>query len=481
MLVLIVRIESTLVYVARAEAGLPVVEDSAAVAAPRGARMARLRRMLSFAPFFRAFVAIEFSFLALAAAIGDELTDGLGATRLLVAVLVPVAALIAVGPAGGDLELAAAAVSADRILPVLMRPAIAMWSALGLIGWTHVGYPAVAGLVARRRRPRPPLDDLRLPTVALVIAAHNERPVIERRLENALALDYPADRLTVVVSVDGSSDGTGQIAERFAGRGVEVIDNPRAGKVAAQNAAVRATSSEIVAFSDANSMWDPDALKRLVRPFADPDVGYVCGRLRLIDPETGRNLEGLYWRYELWLREQESRLGSITAGNGAIYAVRRSAFIELSPAHSHDIGLPFRLRRAGHALAVRAAGRGDGAGSAVDVGRVGAQGADALPVLVRRAARRDAGPARVADRLLRRARLAPAAAVCDRPAARACCSSPRWRRRDATVAGGPSSPPMPVGWRWRSPGGRTARLGGSARSRGTTWWSRPLHQPGWRG
>jgi phosphatidylglycerophosphate synthase len=97
VLVLIVRIEYTLVYVARAESGLPVVEDSAAVASPRGARMARLRRMLSFAPFFRAFVAVEFSFLALLAAIGDELTDGLGATRLLVAVLVPVAALTAVG------------------------------------------------------------------------------------------------------------------------------------------------------------------------------------------------------------------------------------------------------------------------------------------------------------------------------------------------------------------------------------------------
>ncbi|HET8951900.1 MAG TPA: glycosyltransferase, partial [Solirubrobacteraceae bacterium] len=157
-----------------------------------------------------------------------------------------------------------------------------------------------------------------------------------------------ADRLTIVVSVDGSTDGTGEIAERFAGRGVQVIENPRAGKVSAQNAAVRATSSEIVAFSDANSMWDPEALTRLVRHFADPEVGYVCGRLRLIDPETGRNLEGLYWNYELWLREQESRLGSITAGNGAIYAVRRSAYPELSAEHSHDIGLPFRLRRAGH-------------------------------------------------------------------------------------------------------------------------------------
>jgi hypothetical protein len=128
---------------------------------------------------------------------------------------------------------------------------------------------------------------------------------------------------------------------------VRVIDNPRAGKTAAQNAAVAATQSDVVAFSDANSLWAPDALRRLVAPFADPQVGYVCGRLALVDPASGANVEGTYWRYELWLRAQESRLDSITAGNGAIYAVRRDAYVPLSPAHSHDIALPFRLRRAG--------------------------------------------------------------------------------------------------------------------------------------
>jgi cellulose synthase/poly-beta-1,6-N-acetylglucosamine synthase-like glycosyltransferase len=227
----------------------------------------------------------------------------------------------------------------------MRRLGTAMWGSLALIGWTHVGYPAVAGLAARflaRGRSAPPAWE---PTVTLVIAAHNEEAVIRERLENALALDYPGDRLQVAVSLDGSTDGTRAIVESYRSRGVVVFDNPRGGKVAAQNAAVRGTSSEIVAFSDANSAWEPDALRRLVRDFADPEVGYVCGRLRLVDPESGQNLEGQYWRYELWLRAQESRLGSITAGNGAIYAVRRSAYIELSPAHSHDIGLPFRLRR----------------------------------------------------------------------------------------------------------------------------------------
>src|SRR3954453_3505673 len=220
----------------------------------------------------------------------------------------------------------------------------AVWGSLALIAWTPAGYPAVAAAAASRSRYRPRTDDAHLPTVALVIAAHDEERVIGERLDNALALDYPAELLEIVVSLDGSTDRTREIAE---GYGVTLVDNPRGGKVPAQNAAVRATSSEVVAFSDANSMWEPDALRRLVRHFADPEVGYVCGRLRLIEPGTGRNVEGQYWRYELWLRALESRLGSITAGNGAIYAVRRSAYVELEPGQSHDIGLPFRLRRAG--------------------------------------------------------------------------------------------------------------------------------------
>jgi cellulose synthase/poly-beta-1,6-N-acetylglucosamine synthase-like glycosyltransferase len=220
----------------------------------------------------------------------------------------------------------------------------ALWTSAALIAWTHAGYPLAAAALASRTRRRPAPEPGELPTVTLVIAAHNEERVIGARIDNALALDYPADRLEVVVSLDGSTDATGAIARQ---RGVRVIDNPRTGKTAAQNAAVAATDSHIVAFSDANSLWAPDALRRLVAPFADPDVGYVCGRLSLVDPASGATVEGTYWRYELWLREQESRLDSITAGNGAIYAVRRDAYIPLSPAHSHDIALPFRLRRAG--------------------------------------------------------------------------------------------------------------------------------------
>jgi cellulose synthase/poly-beta-1,6-N-acetylglucosamine synthase-like glycosyltransferase len=222
-----------------------------------------------------------------------------------------------------------------------------MWGSLGLLAWTHVGYPlAVAGL-ARIRRYRARQDDAFAPGVSLIITAHNEEGVIAERLENALAQDYPQERVEIVVASDGSTDGTGERVAGFADRGVHLLELPRGGKVAAQNAAVAATKAEVVAFSDANSLWEPDALRALVRNLADGDVGYVCGRVDVDGAEGGDSRESLYWRYELWLREQESACGSITAGNGGIYAVRRSAFLALEPEHSHDLGLPFRLRRRG--------------------------------------------------------------------------------------------------------------------------------------
>ncbi|MDQ3992443.1 MAG: glycosyltransferase, partial [Actinomycetota bacterium] len=119
---------------------------------------------------------------------------------------------------------------------------------------------------------------------------------------------------------------------------------PRGGKLAALNRAVADTETEIVAFTDANAIWEGDALSKLVRNFADPDVGYVCGQLRLLAPD-GTNREGLYWRYETWLRESESALGSITGGNGSIYAVRRSDYV--THRFGHDLGLPDAMVKRG--------------------------------------------------------------------------------------------------------------------------------------
>jgi cellulose synthase/poly-beta-1,6-N-acetylglucosamine synthase-like glycosyltransferase len=221
-----------------------------------------------------------------------------------------------------------------------------MWGSLGLLAWTHVGYPLAAAGLARVRRYRAERDDGFTPRVALVITAHNEEAVIAERLENALRQDYPQERVEIVVASDGSTDGTGERVTGYADRGVRLLELPRGGKVRSQNAAVGATEADVVAFSDANSLWEPDALRLLVRHLADEEVGYVCGRVD-VDGTEGDSREGLYWRFELWLRERESACGSVTAGNGGIYAVRRSAFLELGPEHSHDLGLPFRLRRLG--------------------------------------------------------------------------------------------------------------------------------------
>jgi glycosyltransferase involved in cell wall biosynthesis len=218
------------------------------------------------------------------------------------------------------------------------------WGSLGALAWTHVGYPAAAAALARIR-PRPVRKADLTPDVTVVIAAHDEEGVIGSRVQNLLELDYPSGKIEIVVASDGSTDGTDEIVDEIASRepAVRLLRCERAGKATAQNAAVAASKREIVAFSDANSRWEPDALRKLVRSFADPDVGYVCGQLRL-ESADGASREGLYWRYELWQRESESALGSITAGNGAIYAVRRADYLGWGdPRIGHDFGLPFRL------------------------------------------------------------------------------------------------------------------------------------------
>jgi cellulose synthase/poly-beta-1,6-N-acetylglucosamine synthase-like glycosyltransferase len=222
------------------------------------------------------------------------------------------------------------------------------WGSAAALAWTHVGYPLAAGALARVRERLVAKDPAVEPSVAVIVAAYNEEAVIERRLENLLALDYPPERLEIVVASDASSDRTNELVEAVAAREprVRLLDCPRGGKVAAQDRAVRETASDVVAFSDANATWAPDALRHLVANLADPDVAYVCGRLRLEDA-AGSNREGLYWRYELWLREQESRLGSVTGGNGSIYALNRGDYVEVDPRWGHDLAFPYRMVQAG--------------------------------------------------------------------------------------------------------------------------------------
>jgi cellulose synthase/poly-beta-1,6-N-acetylglucosamine synthase-like glycosyltransferase len=223
---------------------------------------------------------------------------------------------------------------------------IVFWVAAGLIVYAHLGYPlllrALVAVFGERGGGDGPSGDL--PRVSMIVPAHDEELVIERKVANARALDYPDDRLEVIVASDGSSDRTAELARAVGAD--QVLELPRGGKVAALNAAVKQSTGEILAFSDANSYWRPDALRRLVGRFADRRVGYVCGQV-LFEGGEGGNQEGLYWRYEMAVRSMETRLAGITAGNGGIYAVRREAYIELDPSRGQDIGFPFELTKRG--------------------------------------------------------------------------------------------------------------------------------------
>jgi cellulose synthase/poly-beta-1,6-N-acetylglucosamine synthase-like glycosyltransferase len=249
---------------------------------------------------------------------------------------------------------------------------ILFWLCAGLIAWTQLGYALALALLARllgRTPPRAPESPPRSggppPSLSLIVAAHDEEAVIAARIANALALDYPRELLEVIVACDGCTDQTAAAA-RSAGADL-VLELPRGGKIRAQDAAAARAKGEILAFSDANALWDPDAARALVGAFADPRVGYACGRVGYVrahrDPRRGgedpgearpggdgrgdANQEGLYWRYELALRALESRLSSITAGNGGIYATRRDSYIVVDPIMGHDLSLPFNMVKRG--------------------------------------------------------------------------------------------------------------------------------------
>lgn len=243
---------------------------------------------------------------------------------------------------------------------------ILFWLCAGLIVWTQAGYAAALAVLARLFARAPaaasrPAPEQPLPSLSLIVAAHDEEAVIASRVANALALDYPRELLEVIVACDGCTDQTAAAA-RSAGADL-VLELTRGGKIRAQDAAVARARGEIVAFSDANALWEPDAARILARAFADPRVGYACGRVGYFnasqDPRRdggsgregagrgGANQEGLYWRYELALRALESRLSSITAGNGGIYATRRDTYIVVDPIMGHDLSLPFNMVKRG--------------------------------------------------------------------------------------------------------------------------------------
>ncbi len=215
---------------------------------------------------------------------------------------------------------------------------ILIWGGLTVVGYVYAGYPALVSLAARLRRHRQPGPVLaELPGVTLIIAAHNEESVLEKKLSNTLSIDYPADRLEIIVVADGSDDGTVTVAERFADAGVRVLHRAeRRGKAAALNRAMAAASRDIVVFSDANNHYESESIRRLVEPFADPDVGVVTGAKAVTGIGGSLAGEGLYWRYEDAIKRAESDLGCCTAVTGEITAIRRSLLEPIPPEIIND-------------------------------------------------------------------------------------------------------------------------------------------------
>jgi cellulose synthase/poly-beta-1,6-N-acetylglucosamine synthase-like glycosyltransferase len=221
---------------------------------------------------------------------------------------------------------------------------------LALLGYVYVGYPALLLIVARVRGARHVRQADITPTVSVVISAYNEADVIRRKLENTLALTYPREAMEVVVVSDASTDGTDAIVAEYADRRVRLSRQPlRRGKTAGLNATLPALTGELVVFSDANAMYEPDALLKLARNFADPEVGCVTGEARYL---SGRHNaadvgERVYWDYEIQLKRLETALGSMVGGDGAIYAIRRALWQPLPENAINDFLNPLQIVAAG--------------------------------------------------------------------------------------------------------------------------------------
>lgn len=226
---------------------------------------------------------------------------------------------------------------------------IMFWTSVTVVAYVYVGYPLALWLVTRRRQPLRPVAAER-PSVTLVVSVFNEERCIAAKLDNCLALDYPNNRLEIVVVSDASTDGTDSIVESYANQGIRLLHmERRGGKTLGLNAAVESASGDIVVFSDANAMYWRGAIEALAAHFSDPSVGAVIGESRYVEPESdaGRS-ESLYWDYERTIKRLESRNGSVVGGDGAIYAVRKTLYTPMSADTISDFANPLQVVRAGY-------------------------------------------------------------------------------------------------------------------------------------
>lgn len=215
---------------------------------------------------------------------------------------------------------------------------VCFWLSAALLFYVYAGYPLLLAVVSQLRS-RPVRRAAMKPFVSVIITAYNEERDLAAKLENTLALDYPADKLEIIVASDCSTDRTDEIACQYKERGVRLCRQAeRKGKTATQNSAVEQARGEIILFSDATTLYRPDVLKVILPSFADETIGCVAGRLIYLDPSKTSVGQGArsYWGYETFLKERESRICSLIGVSGCLYAVRRSAYVPMYPEACSD-------------------------------------------------------------------------------------------------------------------------------------------------
>jgi len=223
------------------------------------------------------------------------------------------------------------------------------WILAFMVVYVYLLYPLFVGIPGMMKKSAPAPDPDITPSVSLIITAYNEENVIREKLENSLLLDYPEGKLEIMVVSDGSTDNTENIVKEYADKGVKLYSEKRAGKTTAQNNTVGKAGGEIVVFSDANGMYKKDAIKKLVRHFADETVGCVCGELLYSDsPENSAGVENLYWKYERFLKRMESRCGTQLGAAGSIYAVKKELYVPLDRDLISDFTEPLKIYEKGH-------------------------------------------------------------------------------------------------------------------------------------
>jgi len=221
---------------------------------------------------------------------------------------------------------------------------------LSAIFYSYILYPILLKIFVRIR-PQGAQDETYLPFVSIIIAAYNEDKVIEKKVQNCLSLDYPKDSLEIIVASDGSTDRTNDIVRQYAQAGIQLIAYPqRRGKVNVLNSTVPGAKGDIIVFTDANAVFQKDAISKLIRPFSNEKIGCVCGLLKFLSAEgsSSGELEGVYWRYETFLKKREGAMGSLLGANGAIYAIRKELFFACPPdTIVEDFVIPMKILEKG--------------------------------------------------------------------------------------------------------------------------------------